>query len=188
MPRTRCNGHPVRWPWCWKESACIARRTIGTHIVRSSMVRSRSLRQGPETNAGILLCCGESDIDRMRRFSNAPRPVRVDIQKYFWWDIADTNDTRRWQIKRTHLFKKVDRAFWAACVQGGREIHQTVYGRNCPQLVRFAQKSRPGSSSPRQRPRRLVTSWRGERHWLRSPTSSMDADDLHPDAAVVVAR
>ena len=63
----------------------------------------------------------------------------------------DPTDPHRWQINRTHLFKKVDRAFWAACVPGGWEIHQPVYERHCQQLVRSAQKRRPGRSRPRER-------------------------------------
>lgn len=63
----------------------------------------------------------------------------------------DPTDPKRWQINRTHLFKKVDRAFWAACVPGGWEKHASAYERDCRQLVRSAQKRRPGRSRPRER-------------------------------------
>lgn len=63
----------------------------------------------------------------------------------------DPTDPHRWKINRTHLFKKVDRAFWAACVPGGWEIHQPLYERHCQQLVRSAQKRRSGRSRPRER-------------------------------------
>ena len=63
----------------------------------------------------------------------------------------DPTDPRRWQVNRTHLFKKVDRAFWAACVPGGWEKHVPAYQLDCRQLVRSAQKRRPGRSRPRER-------------------------------------
>jgi hypothetical protein len=63
----------------------------------------------------------------------------------------DPIDPHRWQINRTHLFKKVDRALWAACVPGAWEKHATAYERDCRQLVRSAQKRRPGRSRPRER-------------------------------------
>jgi Transposase DDE domain len=63
----------------------------------------------------------------------------------------EPTDPHRWQINRTHLFSKVDRAFWAACVPGAWEKHQTTYERHCRDLVRSAQKRRPGRSRPRER-------------------------------------
>jgi hypothetical protein len=63
----------------------------------------------------------------------------------------DPTDPNRWQINRTHLFKQVDRAFWAACVPGGWEKHLPAYERHCRNLVRSAQKRRPGRSRPRER-------------------------------------
>jgi len=63
----------------------------------------------------------------------------------------DPTDPQRWQINRTHLFSQVDRAFWAACVPGGWEKHLPTYERHCRQLVRSAQKRRPGRSRPRER-------------------------------------
>jgi Transposase DDE domain len=63
----------------------------------------------------------------------------------------DPTDPQRWQINRTHLFLKVDRAFWAACVPGAWEKHRPTYEHHCQQLVRSAQKRRPGRSRPRER-------------------------------------
>jgi hypothetical protein len=63
----------------------------------------------------------------------------------------DPTDPHRWQINRTHLFKQVDRAFWAACVPGGWEKHLPTYEQHCRNLVRSAQKRRPGRSRPRER-------------------------------------
>ncbi len=63
----------------------------------------------------------------------------------------DPTDPCRWQINRTHLFKKADRAFWAACVPGAWGKHAPLYERDCQSLVRSAQKRRPGRSRPRQR-------------------------------------
>ena len=56
--------------------------------------RGQRMFAGPNDRPLGAACSGESDIDRMRRFSNAPRPVRVDIAEYFWLYIADTIDTR----------------------------------------------------------------------------------------------
>lgn len=63
----------------------------------------------------------------------------------------DPTDPKRWQINRTHLFKQVDQAFWAICAPGGWEQYQTTYEQHCRNLVRSAQKRRPGRSSPRER-------------------------------------
>jgi hypothetical protein len=63
----------------------------------------------------------------------------------------DPTDPRRWQINRTNLFHFTDQAFWAACSAETWARHQAIYASHCETLVRYAQRKRPGRSSPRSR-------------------------------------
>jgi len=63
----------------------------------------------------------------------------------------DPADPQRWQINRTLLFQWADRAFWAACIPGLWDAYQATFERHCLSLVRYAQKRRPGRSTPRDR-------------------------------------
>jgi hypothetical protein len=63
----------------------------------------------------------------------------------------DPTDPCRWQINRTMLFQWADRAFWAACIPGMWMSYQDTFKRHCHELVRHAQKRRPGRSRPRER-------------------------------------
>ena len=63
----------------------------------------------------------------------------------------DPTDPQRWQINRTLLFQWADRAFWAACIPGIWDAYQLTFERHCLSLVRYAQKRRPGRSTPRNR-------------------------------------
>ena len=63
----------------------------------------------------------------------------------------EPTDPQRWQINRTHLFRHVDRAFWAVCVTGGWGKHLPTYERHCRYLVKSAKRRRPGRSRPRER-------------------------------------
>ena len=63
----------------------------------------------------------------------------------------DPEDPRRWMINRTNLYHFTDQAFWAASSDDSWERYQTTYQAHCDTLVRYAQRKRPGRSSPRTR-------------------------------------
>ena len=63
----------------------------------------------------------------------------------------DPTDPARWHINRTLLFQWADRAFWAACLPAAWKDYQPTFDRHCQSLVRYAQKRRPGRSTPRDR-------------------------------------
>jgi hypothetical protein len=60
-------------------------------------------------------------------------------------------DPERYQINRTSLFVFVDQAFWAACSTKVWNDYRATFDRHCQHLVRYAQKRRPGRSTPRER-------------------------------------
>lgn len=64
---------------------------------------------------------------------------------------VNPTDPQRWQINRTLLFQWADRAFWAACLPGAWDSYLPTFHRHCQSLVRYAQKRRPGRSTPRDR-------------------------------------
>jgi hypothetical protein len=57
----------------------------------------------------------------------------------------------RWMINRTSLYEFTDQAFWALCTPGGWKAHEKIFLAHCEHLVRYAQRRRPGRSSPRAR-------------------------------------
>ncbi len=64
---------------------------------------------------------------------------------------VDPADPTRWTINRTSLHRFADQAFWAMAAPGAWAGYQRTFDSHCSTLVRYAQRKRPGRSTPRQR-------------------------------------
>lgn len=62
-----------------------------------------------------------------------------------------SEDPQRWMVNRTNLHHFTDQAFWASASPGSWALHQKHYQAHCDTLVRYAQRRRPGRSTPRER-------------------------------------